>query len=99
MALRHVEGPDKEHLTREEVAQALRVSERHLRELIHGGKFPAGIPLGGTSALVWHWLDVVSFLHLSARLAAPPPPRKSTAEKSSKKSARNQAAPGGTEGH
>ena len=73
---RSIDGPDKDLLTREEVCEYLRVSDRQLLRLIRANKFPQGIPYGDRGPYLWQWEDCWSFRHLHGRLARPAAPEK-----------------------
>jgi predicted DNA-binding transcriptional regulator AlpA len=70
--LRHLDGPDKDILTREEVCQYLRIEGSHLDSLIKRKEFPRGVPYGDGRILFWMWEDVWAFRHLRMRIQGAP---------------------------
>ncbi len=64
---RTISGPDKDHLSIDEVAAYTGLGSDLLRELIAAGKFPPGVKFTAKT-IVWNWLDVVAYMHLSSKL-------------------------------
>jgi hypothetical protein len=72
--LRHLDGPDNDILTREEVYTYLRIDGAQLDRLIRRKEFPRGVPYGDGKLMVWHWEDCWAFRHLRMRLQGAPEP-------------------------
>jgi predicted DNA-binding transcriptional regulator AlpA len=72
--LRHVEGPDRDILEKDEVCHYLRVDASQLDRLIRRKEFPRGVPYGEGKILVWYWEDCFAFRHLRMRLQGSPDP-------------------------
>lgn len=63
-----IDGPERDQLTKEEVCQYLRISDRQLDALIAAGEFPKGVPYGRRGPLLWLWEDCAAVRHLRSRL-------------------------------
>jgi hypothetical protein len=63
---RKVNAPDKETLDETESAVWLGITEGVFKAMLRRGVLPPGIPFGPRT-LRWHWLDLVSVLHLLSR--------------------------------
>lgn len=59
-------GPDRDVLTKAEVAAYLALSEDTIDRLVERGLFPTAIYLTPKNK-VWGWMDVVAYLHLLGR--------------------------------
>lgn len=60
MAARTIDGPEDDHLTREQVAKYLKMEVRTLQRLIERGDFPRSFELSpGTH--VWHWSEIWAY--------------------------------------
>ncbi len=66
---RAVWGPDREHLTAEQVAEWLGIGLTLFKQLVRAGDFPPPLRMGARKAQRWPWMDVVAYGWLRARTA------------------------------